>query len=91
MISIPHRKLALVVTTQNGEQLYEISRGGEDTGVGSRASFSRKKSRLEDAELITTTKVSVEIGRPRQELHVTDNSVSSQELPELVAEAQSAI
>ena len=48
--------------------LYDISRWGEDVGVASKATFSRAKSRLEDAALIRTEKVPIDVGRPRLRL-----------------------
>jgi DNA-binding MarR family transcriptional regulator len=42
--------------------------GGEDTGVASKATFSRVKTRLEDRDLIETEKVPIDVGRPRLRL-----------------------
>ena len=60
--------IALLVAANNEELLYEISKWGEDTGVASKATFSRTKTRLEDRGLIETEKVPIEVGRPRLRL-----------------------
>ncbi|WP_227378542.1 transcriptional regulator TbsP [Haladaptatus halobius] len=60
--------IALLVAANNNELLYDISKWGEDTGVASKATFSRKKTQLEDRGLIDTEKVPIEVGRPRLRL-----------------------
>lgn len=55
------------------EQLhYDVSKWGEDTGVASKASFSRHKGDLEELGIVRTEKVSVPMGRPRQRLFLTE-------------------
>ena len=46
--------IALLVAANNEILLYDISKWGEDTGVASKATFSRTKTRLEDRGLIET-------------------------------------
>ncbi|MEZ3144640.1 DUF5821 family protein [Halobaculum sp. MBLA0143] len=63
---------AVVVAAANGTLHYDLSRWGESVGLASKATFSRRKGELEDMDVITTEKVPVEMGRPRQRLHLTD-------------------
>ncbi|MFH5801470.1 transcriptional regulator TbsP [Haladaptatus sp. CMAA 1911] len=60
--------IALLVAANNEVLLYDISKWGEDTGVASKATFSRTKTRLEDRGLIETEKVPIDVGRPRLRL-----------------------
>ncbi|MCO8243630.1 MULTISPECIES: DUF5821 family protein [unclassified Haladaptatus] len=60
--------IALLVAANNEVLLYDISKWGEDTGVASKATFSRTKTRLEDRGLIDTEKVPIDVGRPRLRL-----------------------
>ena len=60
--------IALLVAANNEMLLYDISKWGEDTGVASKATFSRTKTRLEDRGLIETEKVPIDVGRPRLRL-----------------------
>ncbi|QHS15763.1 hypothetical protein GWK26_00600 [haloarchaeon 3A1-DGR] len=64
--------IALLVAAKSGAQQYRISKWGEDSGVGSAATFSRKKNNLEDDSVITTEKVPDDIGRPRYCLQLID-------------------
>ncbi|WP_266080980.1 transcriptional regulator TbsP [Haladaptatus caseinilyticus] len=60
--------ISLLVGANNEVLLYDISKWGEDTGVASKATFSRTKTRLEDRGLIETEKVPIDVGRPRLRL-----------------------
>jgi len=60
--------LTLLAAAKHGVQLYEISRWGEDTGLASKATFSRAKNRLEDGGMIATEKVPIDVGRLRLRL-----------------------
>jgi hypothetical protein len=60
--------IALLVAANNEELLYDISKWGEDTGVASKATFSRMKTRLVERGLIDTEKVPIDVGRPRLQL-----------------------
>ena len=60
--------ISLLVAANNEMLLYDISKWGEDTGVASKATFSRTKTRLEDRGLIETEKVPIDVGRPRLRL-----------------------
>ena len=59
---------ALLVAAKHGEQLFEISKWGEDIGLASRATFSRVKNQLEEVGLINTEKIPIDVGRPRLRL-----------------------
>ncbi|ODR80861.1 hypothetical protein BG842_02550 [Haladaptatus sp. W1] len=60
--------IALLVAANNEMLLYDISKWGEDTGVASKATFSRTKTQLEDRGLLDTEKVPIDVGRPRLRL-----------------------
>jgi hypothetical protein len=60
--------IALLVAANNELLLYDISKWGEDTGLASKATFSRTKTQLEDRNLIETEKVPIDVGRPRLRL-----------------------
>ncbi|MEZ3143719.1 DUF5821 family protein [Halobaculum sp. MBLA0143] len=68
--------LSLLVVAYHEGQLYEVSRWGEDIGMASKATFSRTKTDLEDQGYVTTEKVPVDVGRPRQRLLLTDGTVA---------------
>ena len=65
--------VALLVAARNDVLLYDISKWGEDVGIASKATFSRTKTRLEEAGLIDTEKVPIDVGRPRLRLTVGDD------------------
>lgn len=59
----------LLVGAKNETLLHDLSLWGEENGLASKATYSRAKSRLEDAEMIGTVKVPIDVGRPRLRLH----------------------
>ena len=61
----------VLIAAHNEELHYDVSKLGEDTGLASKATFSRIKNQLEDDGIIDTEKVKVEMGRPRQRLELT--------------------
>lgn len=65
--------LTLLTAAQTTQPLYEISHWGERINLGSRPTYSRKKQILEDANIIETSKIPQEIGRPRYRLHLADD------------------
>lgn len=67
-VDVAEVTLSLLVAARNDVLLYDVSRWGEDVGIASKATFSRTKSRLEEAGLIDTEKVPIEVGRPRLRL-----------------------
>jgi hypothetical protein len=62
--------LSLLLGARYGVQLYDLSEWGEETGLASKATFSRTKTQLEDAGLIETESVPIDVGRPRLRLHL---------------------
>jgi hypothetical protein len=60
--------LSLLVAANNEALLYDTSKCGEDAGVASKATFSRVKTTLEEAGLVETEKVPIDVGRPRLRL-----------------------
>ncbi|EMA47778.1 transcriptional regulator TbsP [Halococcus salifodinae] len=77
-------ELVLLAGAKHELQHYDLSRWGEDVGLASKATFSRTKNRLEDQGLLTTEKVPIDIGRPRQRLVLDDRlrDVEAGDLPE---------
>lgn len=76
--------IALAAAARNEILLYDISKWGEDSGVASKATFSRKKTELEDAGLIDTENVPIDIGRPRLRLKFADESLHDASIEEVV-------
>jgi hypothetical protein len=68
---------SLLVAARNEKLLYDISKWGEDIGLASKATFSRTKTRLEDAGVIDTEKVPIDVGRPRLRLLLGDGDLES--------------
>lgn len=83
--------ITLLVAARNGILQYNISKWGEDAGLASKATFSRMKSRLEEAGIIDTDKVPIEVGRPRLRLHLGDEQLEDLSLAELAEQAQSML
>ncbi|WP_435161286.1 transcriptional regulator TbsP [Halorubrum sp. SY-15] len=71
--------VALLVAARNDVLLYDVSKWGEDVGIASKATFSRTKTRLEDAGLIDTEKVPIDVGRPRLRLTLGDDRLDGLE------------
>jgi hypothetical protein len=74
-VDVPEVTLSLLVAARNDVLLYDVSRWGEDVGIASKATFSRTKSRLEEAGLVDTEKVPIEVGRPRLRLKAGTDEV----------------
>jgi len=83
--------ISLLVAAKNEELLYDVSKWGEDTGVASKATFSRAKTRLEDMGLIDTEKVPIDVGRPRLRLTLADDRLESAENDQIATVAQSLL
>ncbi len=83
--------ISLLVAARNGVLLYDISKWGEDISLASKATFSRTKSRLEDAGLIDTEKVPIEVGRPRLRLVLGDDRLVEVPPPEMAERARSIL
>lgn len=63
---------ALIAAARNQLLFYDLSHWGEDVGLASIATFTRMKQRLEDKGVIETSKVPIDVGRPRLRLHLVD-------------------
>jgi hypothetical protein len=86
-------ELSLLVAAKHEQLLYDISHWGEDTGVASKATFSRTKTHLEEEGLLDTEKVPIDVGRPRLRLLLGDErqrEADTEELPSVVRELLSA-
>lgn len=64
--------VAIIATALGGGLQYDISKWGEEVNVASKASFSRRKTKLEDDGVIKTEKVPIDVGRPRLRLRLGD-------------------
>ena len=82
--------ISLLTAARNEVLLYDISKWGEDVGVASKATFSRTKTRLEDADIIETEKVPIDVGRPRLRLTLS-SSLTTTEPVALVDATRAAI
>lgn len=76
--------ISLLVAAKNDDLLYDISKWGEDIGLASKATFSRKKTELEKAGIIDTDKEPIDVGRPRLRLKLADASLRGASADRLV-------
>lgn len=83
--------LALLVGARHGVQLYELSEWGDQTGLASKATFSRKKSVLEEQGLIETESIPIDVGRPRLQLHVADTGLDELNPADFLDEVRSRL
>lgn len=83
--------VALAAAARNEILLYDISKWGEDSGVASKATFSRKKTELEDVGLIDTENVPIDIGRPRLRLKFEDEALHNAPLEDVVEATLEAV
>ncbi|WP_256686785.1 transcriptional regulator TbsP [Halococcus qingdaonensis] len=79
--------VSLLAAARNEALLYDISTWGEGVGIASRATFSRKKTRLEEGGLIETEKVPIDVGRPRLRLLLGDDRLRGIDADEVVSVA----
>lgn len=96
--SLDEVSLALIAAARTGALQYDISKWGEEMNIGSKATFSRRKSTLENDGVITTEPIKVKVGRPRDRLLLADESqndrsastrLESQEREDTVAKERS--
>lgn len=83
--------ISLLAAARNEVLLYDISTWGEHVGVASRATFSRKKTRLEERGLLDTEKVPIDVGRPRLRLLLGDERLREADADDLVSIAGSML
>lgn len=73
-VDVSNAGLFLLLAAYENLLQYDICNFGERVGVASRATFSRKKNSLEDAGVLETEKVPIDIGRPRYRLKLTESA-----------------
>ena len=83
--------LSLLAAARNEQLLYDVSKWGEDVGLASKATISRTKSRLEEAGLLATEKVPIEVGRPRLRLRLADERLREIDPDQLASAAGSTL
>jgi hypothetical protein len=79
--------VSLLVAAKHEQLLYDISHWGEDADVASKATFSRKKTLLEEQGLLETEKVPIDVGRPRLRLLLGDERLREADADELASVA----
>ena len=83
--------VSLLVAAKHEQLLYDISHWGETIGVASKATFSRKKTQLEEQGLLETETVPIDVGRPRLRLLLGDERLREADADELVSVAHELI
>jgi hypothetical protein len=83
--------VALLVAARHGELLYDVSRWGEELGIASKATFSRKKTELEELGLLETERVPIDVGRPRLRLRLAEGRLREATPTEVVDAARAAL
>jgi len=83
--------VSLVVAARNDVLLYDVSKWGEDVGLASKATFSRTKTNLEEAGVIDTDKVPIDVGRPRLRLKLGDDDLVDLSVAELIVRVQDRV
>jgi len=83
--------VSLVVAARNDVLLYDVSKWGEDVGLASKATFSRTKTNLEEAGVIDTDKVPIDVGRPRLRLKLGDEDLVGLPVDELIDRVQDRV
>lgn len=83
--------ISILTAARNEDLLYDISKWGEDVGIASKATFSRTKTRMEEAGLIDTEKVPIDVGRPRLRLKLADERLENADPDDLLGVARSIL
>jgi DNA-binding Lrp family transcriptional regulator len=65
--------VAIVAAAQSDALLNDLTEWADQVGLASKATFSRRKSSLEDDGIIYTEKVPIEVGRPKLRLQLADD------------------
>lgn len=81
--------ISLLVAATYQDLLYDISKWGEDIGLASKATFSRKKTELEDHDIIDTDPEPIDVGRPRLRLRFTEPYLERASADEVIEEVSS--
>lgn len=82
---------SLLVAAKHELMLYDLGRWGENSGVASRATFSRSKTSLENQGLIDTADVPIEVGRPRLRLLLNEDEVPDDSIEGLAGAVKSYV
>lgn len=80
----------LLLAAKHNVLFYDLSRWGEDVGIASKSTFSRRKSDLEDQGILSVAKVPREVGRPRHRLCLAEDELETVDPLELTSIALSA-
>jgi Family of unknown function (DUF5821) len=64
--------IALLAAAKNGELFYDVVQWGEDTGVASKATFSRRKDFLVNLSVVGEESVKTPFGRPKIRLKLNE-------------------
>lgn len=83
--------VSLLVAAKNELLLYDVSKWGEDLGLASKATFSRRKNDLEEMEVLETEKSPTDVGRPRQRLTLADDRLRDADADQLAVVAQNVL
>ena len=83
--------VSLLVAAKHELLLYDVSRWGEDVGLASKATFSRRKTDLEEMGILETEKSPTDVGRPRQRLRLTDDRLRNADGESLAVVAQNVL
>lgn len=81
--------ISLLVAAKHQDLLYDISKWGEDIGLASKATFSRKKSELEALDVLDTESVPIDVGRPRLRLRFAEPYLEQAKPVEVVEDISS--
>jgi hypothetical protein len=63
--------VAIIAAAQSGALQYDLSTWAEEVGLASKATFSRRKTSLEEQGIVYTENVPVDVGRPRHRLQLS--------------------
>ncbi len=67
--------IALLAAAKNNELFYDVVQWGEDTGVASKATFSRRKDFLVNLSVLFEESVKTPFGRPKIRLKLNDGKL----------------
>lgn len=64
--------IALLAAAKNGELFFDVVQWGEDTGIASKATFSRRKDFLVNLGVVSEESVKTPFGRPKIRLRLNE-------------------
>ncbi|MCD1296206.1 hypothetical protein CUJ83_14480 [Methanocella sp. CWC-04] len=68
--------IALLAAAKNSELFYDVVQWGEDNGIASKATFSRRKDFLVNLNVIQEESVKTPFGRPKIRLKLNEKKLS---------------